>query len=189
MTHHHRSFSQLQEGFSKLGTAPQEQGIVSLITCRPESGKRQVLETAELDSLQGLVGDNWLERGSRHTQDGRAHPQMQIAIMNTHIIQLIAGSRDRWPLAGDQLYLDLDLSEKNLPPGQQLMIGEVILEISQVPHTGCKKFMERFGQDALRFVNSKEGRALRLRGVNARVVHGGIIHTGDSISKLETIRI
>ena len=134
-------------------------------------------------SMIGIVGDNWCTRGSSKTKDGAAHPDMQINIMNARAIALVAQDRDRWALAGDQLYLDLDLSVANLRAGTRLAIGSAILEVTSLPHTGCKKFTERFGLDAMKFVNSDLGRDLRLRGHNSLVVQAGVIRPGDMVSK------
>ena len=104
--------------------------------------------------------------------------------MNARAAAAIAGERERWPLAGDQLYVDLDLSLANLPPGSRVQIGSAVIEFSEAPHTGCAKFSARFGVDALRFVNSPTGRELRLRGANCRVVVAGTVRPGDAIRKL-----
>lgn len=180
----HIENTELQEKLDELGQSPQDNGTVQLIVCRPNTDERRVLEEAEFNTTDGLVGDNWLSRGSRHTDDGKAHPDMQVAIMNSRVIQAIAGDKSRWSMAGDQLFLDLDLSAENLPVGQQIEIGSVILEVTDVPHNGCGKFTERYGSHATRFVNSKEGRKLRRRGVNTRVVQSGTIRTGDTVAKL-----
>ena len=181
----HIDVTDIQQVLDELGASPQDNGTVELIVCRPNQGERRVLEQAELNPIEGLVGDNWLSRGSRHTEDGTAHPGMQIAVMNSRTIQAIAEDDDKskWAMAGDQLYLDFDISADNLPVGQQIAIGSVILEVTDVPHTGCGKFTERFGSHATRFVNSKEGRHNRRRGVNMRVVQGGTICTGDTVVK------
>jgi MOSC domain-containing protein YiiM len=102
--------------------------------------------------------------------------------MNSRAVDLVAVTRERWPLAGDQLYVDLDLSTENLPTGTILEIGEAQLEVTAAPHTGCAQFKERFGVEALRLTATPEGRFLRLRGINARVVRGGDIHAGDTVS-------
>jgi MOSC domain-containing protein YiiM len=151
---------------------------------RPTHGEREVLETAEFNTTDGLVGDNWRTRGSKDTADGSANPGQQVAIMNSRVIQAITQDKSRWALAGDQLFLDFDLSAENLPAGQQIVIGSVILEISAIPHNGCGKFTERFGSAATHLVNSQEGRANRRRGVNAFVVQGGTIRQGDTVSKI-----
>lgn len=169
---------------AELGPSPQDEGTVEMIVRRPANSEREVLESAEFDTAVGLVGDNWQARGSRHTEDGSAHPGMQVAIMNSRVIQAIAGSRDRWALAGDQLFIDLDLSAENMPIGQRFAVGTVVFEVTPEPHNGCGKFTERYGSDATRFVNSKEGRAQRRRGINARVVQGGTVRAGDKIRKL-----
>jgi hypothetical protein len=174
----------LEERLVELGSSPGDRGIVEMIVSRPKDDERQELEHARLDLVDGLVGDNWLQRGSRRTEDGSAHPDMQVAIMNSRIIKLVAQDRSRWPLAGDQLFIDLDLSSDNLPPGQRISIGQAILEITDTPHTGCRKFSARFGSGALRFVNSKEGRTLRRRGIYARVVQPGNIQVNDVVTKV-----
>jgi MOSC domain-containing protein YiiM len=143
-----------------------------------------VLEEGVLDLVEGLVGDGWRTRGSSRTPDGAAHLDAQVTLMNARAATVIAGSRERWPLAGDQLYVDLDLGVDNLPPGTRLRVGSAVVEITAEPHTGCAKFRERFGSDALRFVNGAAGRPLRLRGVNARVVEPGTVRPSDAIRKL-----
>lgn len=176
--------SQIEAELAAMGASPLDTGTVELIVCRPENLKRRVLESGEFSVTEGLIGDNWYTRGSRHTEDGNAHPGMQVAIMNSRVIQAIASDKDRWQLAGDQLFVDFDLSIENLPIGQQFSVGEVIFEVSEVPHNGCGKFTERFGSEATRFVNSKEGRANRRRGINALVIQAGTIRTGDTITKI-----
>ncbi|MEW5986007.1 MAG: MOSC domain-containing protein [Chloroflexota bacterium] len=161
-----------------VSQSPREVGRLEMIVARPGKGLRQVLTTGELDPEQGLVGDNWRQRNSQ------ADSETQIALMNARVAQAIARGRERWPLAGDQLYLDLDLSVTNLRPGQRLLIGTAELEITPVPHTGCSHFTDHFGHSAIRWVNSARGRELRLRGVYARVVRPGLIHTGDTVQVL-----
>lgn len=175
--------AELDSRLHHVRRSPQDNGTLELIVRRPEVGQRETVEEARLDLVQGLVGDNWYTRGSSGTPDGAANPDMQITIMNARLIALIAEDKDRWPLAGDQLYVDMDLSIENLPPGARLCIGSAILEISEAPHTGCKKFMDRFGRDAVKFVNSPEGKKLRLRGLNARVVQSGLIRVGQTVRK------
>jgi hypothetical protein len=138
---------------------------------------------AALDLVNGLDGDNWLSRGSKNTPDGSAEPQRQVTVMNARVAELIAGGTDRMPLAGDQLYVDLDLSLDNLPAGSLLAVGQAVLQVSEAPHLGCAKFVERFGAEAMRFVNSRAGRQWRLRGLNARVVVPGIVRLGDLAGK------
>ena len=104
--------------------------------------------------------------------------------MSARAADLVGGTRERWALAGDQLYVDLDVSEANLPAGTRLAVGTAVTEISALPHTGCKKFVARFGLEAMLFVNAPDGRALRLRGVNARIVESGLVRPGDEIRKL-----
>lgn len=180
-TVHHRTTAELDEGLDHVRASPADAGVLELIAARPAGGERRVVEVAELSAEEGLVGDNWLERGSRR---GPADPDKQVTIMNSRLSALIAGSRQRWALAGDQLYVDLDLSEDNLPAGTRLSIGETVVEVSAAPHTGCTKFSQRFGREAARFVNTGDGKRLRLRGINARVVQGGRIRVGDPVHKL-----
>ncbi len=164
-----------------IRAAPRDHGRLELIVARPAVDERAILDEAELDPKTGLVGDTWSSRPSRRTEDGGAHPDMQLNIMNARFARVIAGERERWAAAGDQLYVDLDLSTEVLAPWTKLAIGGAIVEITDQPHTGCAKFRRRFGADALRIANSDAGTVLRLRGANARVVSAGVIHQGDSI--------
>lgn len=168
--------------------SPKDNGIVKLIVRRPREDEREVIAQGELSLTEGLLGDNWKMRSSRHTPDGSANPESQITVMNARTIELLAQGPERWSLAGDQLYIDMDLSDANLPPGTKLAIGSAILEVSAQPHTGCKKFSERFGVEAMKFVNSPEGKRLHLRGINTRVVRGGSIHSGDVVKKIDGTR-
>ena len=180
----HMTMQELEAGMDHLRQAPKDNGVVELIISRPGVDRREVLEEAELDPVKGLIGDNWLVRGSGKTPDGSAHPEMQINIMNSRVTALVAQEMERWPLAGDQLYIDMDLGRENLPPGSQLAIGSVVLEVSPLPHTGCRKFVARFGIEAMEFVNSPVGKQLCLRGINAKVIQGGIVKVGQTAKKL-----
>ena len=174
----------LEAGLAWIREAPDREGTVELVVRRPAEGEREVLEEGLLDVHEGLVGDDWLARSSGRADDGSPHLGTQLTLMNSRVIALIAGDRERWALAGDQLYVDVDLSLENLPPGARLAVGSAVVEVTDVPHTGCAKFTERFGSAAIRFVNSASGRALRLRGMNTRVVEPGAVRPGDSIRKL-----
>jgi len=174
----------LEAGISEVRRAPTDEGRVELIVRRPAVDEREVLDEADLVEGEGLAGDTWRVRGSRRTPDGLANPAAQLTVMNARAAALIAGDKERWPLAGDQLYVDLDLSVENLPPGSRLAIGSAVVEVSPDPHTGCAKFNARYGEAALRFVNSTVGRELNLRGINARVITGGTVRTGDAIRKV-----
>lgn len=177
------SRTELQSGLDVVRRSPRDNGVLELIVRRPDVNQRETVQEARLDLVQGLVGDNWFARGGSSSPDGAANPDMQITFMNARLIALVAQEKERWPLAGDQLYVDLDLGVENLPPGARLCIGSAILEITAVPHTGCKKFMDRFGRDAVKFVNSPEGKKLRLRGLNARIVQPGLIRVGQTVRK------
>jgi MOSC domain len=151
---------------------------------RPRVNEREVLEEGELHTTEGLVGDSWKKRRSSRTPDGKAHPEMQLNIMNSRVIALVAQHKERWPLAGDQLFIDMDLSDENLPAGTRLALGSAVIEVTPQPHTGCKKFVSRFGLDAMKFVNSTLGKQLHLRGINARVIQPGTIRVGCLIKKI-----
>lgn len=180
----HLTRQELEAELDHLRAAPKDNGVVELIVRRPQVDHREVVEQAEVDPIKGLIGDTWCIRPSSKTPDHSPHPEMQINIMNSRVTALVAQEKDRWPLAGDQLYLDMDLSKENLPGGTQLAIGTAILEVSPLPHTGCHKFVARFGVEAMQFVNSTIGRELCLRGINARVIKGGVIRVGDTARKL-----
>jgi hypothetical protein len=180
----HLSLAALEAGLDTIRDAPKDDGRVELICRRPDVEQREVVDQAVLDVVHGLVGDNWRTRGSSSTADGSANPDMQLTLMNARSAALIAREPERRPLAGDQFFVDLDLSVTNLPAGTQLRIGEATIEVTAIPHRGCGKFLSRFGVDALKFVNSAVGRELNLRGINARVVAGGVVRPGDAILKV-----
>jgi hypothetical protein len=177
----HMELATLEDGLAEIRRSPSDAGVVELVVRRPAENEREVLSEAALDPVEGLVGDCWRARGSSATEDGTAHPDMQLTLTNARVAALVARARDRWPLAGDQLYVDLDLSAANLPPGTRLDVGSAVIEITAEPHRGCGKYARRFGVDALKFVNSSAGRELNLRGVNARIVAAGTVRPGDAI--------
>ena len=181
----HLSMSELEAGMEHIRQASRDNGTLKMIVRRPQSDERDIVDQGELSLTEGLVGDNWKTRGSRHTPDGSAIPDAQITIMNARCIALLAQREDRWALAGDQLYVDFDLSEENIPPGTRLGIGSAILEVSAQPHSGCKKFSDRFGVEAMKFVNSPVGKRLHLRGINAKVIQAGTIRVGDTVNKID----
>lgn len=180
----HKTYPELEAGLDAIRQSPRDHGVLHMIVRRPKVGDREVLELGELDVVEGLVGDSWCHRRSRRTADGAPHPGMQINIMNSRAVDLVAQHRERWPLAGDQLFIDMDLTDANLPPGTRLQIGSAVLEVTAEPHTGCGKFIERFGVDAATFVNSPIGRELHLRGINAKVVQAGTVRVNDVVSKV-----
>jgi hypothetical protein len=175
----------LEAALDLLRAAPTENGTLEMIVRRPEVGVREVVADGLLDEADGLLGDNWLSRiTSRAVAEGR-HLDAMITVMSARMVGLLAETADVRALAGDQLYVDLDLSHDNLPAGSRIAIGDdAVLEVSAKPHAGCKKFLARFGEDALAFVNSEVGSRMRLRGLNARVVHGGAIRHGDVVRRL-----
>ena len=176
--------AELEAGLDDIRKSPKDEGVLDLIVRRPQVDEREPLQNGELNPAEGLVGDSWRTRGSSRTPDGTSHPDMQLNVMNSRVIALVAQDRARWQLAGDQLFIDLDLSAENLPAGTRLALGSAVIEVSPQPHTGCKKFVGRFGLDAMQFVNSDLGKQLRLRGLNARVIQPGLVSVGDVVKKL-----
>jgi hypothetical protein len=180
----HLTMQELEAALNHLRETPRDEGVLHLIVCRPDVDQRTILNEAELDPFKGLIGDNWIVRASSKTSDGSPHPEMQINIMNSRVTALVAQDKERWPLAGDQLYIDMDLSKENLPAGARIQVGSAVLEVSSLPHTGCHKFVSRFGADAMKFVNSAVGKQLCLRGINAKVVQAGVVKVGQVAKKI-----
>ncbi len=177
----HLRTEELLAGLARVGDSPSDSGTLDLIVRRPSAGGREVIDVAQLDPRLGLVGDKWsIEVG----RDADPEAETQLTLMNSRFVALIAQEKSRWPLAGDQLFVDFDLGRANIPPGTRLQLGAAVVEVSAEPHTGCSKFVARFGVDAMTLVNSPLGRERQLRGVNARVVHGGVIRTGDLVRRI-----
>ncbi len=180
----HKTTEELEAGLDQVRASPPGTGTLELIVRRPAVDEREVLDEGFLDLDVGLTGDTWQARGSTSTADGSSNRDAQLTVMSARAAALVAGPRERWPLAGDQLYVDMDLSEGALPAGTRLAIGEAVIEITAKPHRGCAKFSDRFGPEALRFVNTGMGLVLNLRGRNARVVVPGPIRRGDPVRLL-----
>ena len=176
----HVTMAELEQNLDDIRRSPKSEGKLALIVRRPRSGEREVIEAGELSVAEGLVGDNW----STRKPDASLEPERQLTIMNARVAGLLAQDESRWQQFGDQLYIDLELSEANLPVGTQLALGGAVIEVTPPDHTGCKKFAERFGVDAVRFVSSPVAKELRLRGIYAKVVQPGPIHVGASVHKL-----
>lgn len=183
-TERHFSEAELAAGLPQVYQSPATGGTLEQIVVRPDKDLRELPSSCMVTPEAGIPADRWARYCTHQLADGRLNPETQLTLTNARSLALVAGSRERWPLAGDNLVVDLDLSETNLTTGQRLKIGEAILEITAKPHTGCAKFSKRFGVDALKFVNSPEGRTLRLRGVHAQVVQPGRISVGDRIEKV-----
>ncbi len=181
----HFTTEEIQANLAELGESPTDHGTVAMMVSRPAVDERTVIEEAHFDPTIGMFGDNWQARGSSRSADGSALPDAQITLMNSRMIQALTQDPSQWQWAGDQLFVDLDLSTENLPHGTRLAIGSAILEITAMPHNGCDKFTARYGHDAIRFINSKEGRAARRRGIYAKVIQAGTIRTGDTVTKIK----
>ena len=184
MDERHLAMAQLEAGLDEIRRSPADDGVLEMIVRRPQVGQREIVPAGQLDLTQGLLGDDWLIRGCRTTPDGSADPDCQVTLMNSRAIALLAQAKDRWALAGDQLYVDMDLSQTNLPPGTGLAVGGALVVVTDEPHTGCRQFAARFGNSAVKFVNSHVGKQLRLRGINAKVVRPGAVRVGDTVKKL-----
>jgi hypothetical protein len=182
----HLSLDELHAGLPEIVAAPADGGVLQGIVIRPEPGQRRELQSCAVSLARGMHGDHWEQGCWKSTDDGSPHPDVQICIMNARCIDLIARTRNRWALAGDNLFIDMDLSPGNTPPGQRLAIGSAVIEITDTPHNGCTSFIERYGRDACVFVNKGEGRRLRLRGIYGRVVQDGRVTVGDSVTKVRS---
>jgi len=179
----HLTMDELNASLEHIRQSPADAGELKMISRRPAVGKRELLQEGQLDPAVGLVGDNWLTRGESLIPKRPPNPETQLTLMNARVADLVAVDQARWPLAGDQLFIDLNLGLANLPAGTRLTIGSAVIEVTAEPHTGCKKFVERFGMEAMNFVNSASGKELCLRGINTRVVEAGTICVGDAVTK------
>lgn len=174
----------LQTQLNHIQASPKDSGSVLLIVRRPATEERKIISQGRLVPASGLEGDNWRERGSTSMPDGSANPEAEITLMNTRVIQALTQDETRWALAGDQFFVDFDLSEENIPAGTRLALGSAIVEVSPLPHNGCKKFSARFGVDALKFISMAENKPLRMRGINAKIIQAGEVKQGDLIRKV-----
>lgn len=179
----HLTEKEILDGLMEVRKSPRNNGLLEAIVIRPGSEERLSLQRCRLSPEDGTEGDAWARGCWLKLPDGSPHPDVQICIMNSRMIHLLAGDRQRWELAGDNLFFDLDLSRENLQPGQLLRIGECVIEITEQSHNGCAKFSQRFGPAALKFVNSPTGKELRLRGIYAKVIKAGEVQVGDQIKK------
>lgn len=180
----HRTRADLEAFLPVLDAAPRDVGTLRAVVRRPAPGEREVLDVGHLDLAEGLLGDSWAQRGSRRTADGSAHPDMQLNLMGHRLVEFLAQDPEREALAGDQMFVDLDLSHDNLPVGSELHIGGpdgAVVVVTDQPHNGCGKFIARFGKDAMGFVNGPEGAPRRLRGLCAKVVRPGPVRPGDRV--------
>ena len=180
----HLTLSELSAGLPHILASPKQTGRLEAIVIRPDIGERRDVETCAVSLARGCEGDHWAKGCWKNTEDGKPHPDVQICIMNARCIQLIAQERANWPLAGDNLFIDMDLTPANIPPGTRLAIGSAMIEITDTPHNGCSAFIERYGRDACVFVNTGDGKKHRLRGIYGRVIQDGTVTVGDQVTKL-----
>ena len=170
----------IEAALPDVRSSPAEDGTVDLIAVRPAENQRQVVEKAVLTTDSGLEGDNWLERSSGRDE---IYYETHLALMNSRFADAITPDGEGWELAGDQLYVDFDLSVDNAPPATRLKVGTATIEIAAHPHSGCAKYSKRFGREVLMTTRTDEGKRLRLRGVNARVIVPGVVRRGDSVGE------
>ncbi|MFY0691197.1 MAG: hypothetical protein JXR14_04650 [Paracoccaceae bacterium] len=182
---HHRSHDELTAAIPHILDAAKDNGRLDMIVIRPEKEQRLPVESARLTYADGTVGDHWAKGCWLSTEDGKPHPDVQICIMSSRCIAAIAGEPENWPLAGDNLFIDMDLSPSNMPPGTKIAIGSVEMVITEEPHNGCQKFIDRFGRDACVFVNTGRGKELRLRGIYGKVIKDGTVSVGDTVRKID----
>jgi hypothetical protein len=180
----YKALVELEACLPDILASPKSAGRVAMIVCRPRADDRKMLDRCELTISDGLLGDNWKQRGQWRAPDKPANIDTQLTLMNLRAIKAIAGDQTQWPLAGDQFFVDMDLSRENLPPGTRLTIGTAEIEVTAEPHLGCRKFSDRFGRDAVMFVNSDQGKRINLRGINAKIVRPGSVFLGDKISRV-----
>ena len=180
----HRTMAELMAELDEVGDSPQDDGVLEMIVVRPKTNERVILDECQLSASLGADGDVWATGSWKKLPDGSPHPDVQISVMNSRSIDLLTRDRKSWPLAGDNLYVDFDLREENLREGQRVSIGEVVLEVTSQPHTGCKKFEERFGTDAKELINSDTGKKLHLRGIFTKVIQDGCVRVGDRIRRI-----
>ena len=179
-----RKRSELQAALADVLAAPRDGGTVDLIVVRPEKGQRQTPDSVALSLIGGVAGDHWAKGCWRTLDDGSPHPDVQICLMNSRMIRAIAGGPENWAPAGDNLFIDMDLSPANCPPGTRLALGSVEMVVTEEPHNGCQNFIDRYGRDACVFVNTGQGSELRLRGIYARVTRDGTVSVGDTVRKI-----
>ncbi len=175
------SAAEIEAGMAHVAASPKDAGRVEAIFIRPETDEREALQEVRISPEGGVEGDRWSRSGR---EEKAPDPRSQVSLMNVRVLNLIAPDKERWPMAGDNLIVDLDLDVENLPVGQRLSIGNAVLEVTEVPHPGCKKFLARYGKDAMGYINANERKDLRLRGVFAKVIEPGTVSVGDTIDKV-----
>lgn len=161
--------------FRSLPASPRDAGRVVRCVVRPSAGERLAPAEVRVTPEGGVEGDRWATAAHRR-------PGNQVSLINVHVIDSLSGGDEaRARLSGDNLHVDLDLSEANLPVGTTLTIGEVVLQVSSEPHRPCKSFHARFGKSGAQKVARANRLGRRGRGVMAQVVRGGNIRAGDAI--------
>lgn len=180
----HLSKAELAAGLPGVLESPKDNGAIEQIIVRPAANERRPVNSVAISLAGGLEGDHWAQGCWKSNESGEPHPDVQICMMNSRCIDLIAGDKSNWAPAGDNLFIDMDLTPDNLPPGTHISMGTAVLEITDTPHKGCAKFIERYGRDACVFVNVGDGDRYKLRGIYGRVVQDGVISVGDKVSKM-----
>lgn len=180
----HLTTQEIEAGLPDVHASPKDHGELVAIFTRPAVGERRELQATEITAECGIPDDHWSKGCWKSLENGAPDPDVQISLMSSRFINLIASSRENWGLSGNNIFVDLDLTPENLPIGQKLKVGAAELVITAVPYTGCAKFIERYGRDACVYVNRGLGRDMRLRGVYGRVVKDGYIKVGDKVTKL-----
>ncbi len=180
----HLDKQELAAGLPEILKSPKDRGPIESITVRPASEQRRTVNSVAISLAGGVEGDHWAQGCWKSTDAGKPHPDVQICMMNSRCIDLIAGDKDNWAPAGDNLFIDMDLTPENLPPGTRIAMGTAILEITDTAHKGCAKFIERYGRDACVFVNVGDGDRYKLRGIYGRVVQDGVLSVGDLATKV-----
>jgi MOSC domain-containing protein YiiM len=182
----HLTTPELEQTLPTVLASPRDVGRLEVIVVRPTADERQTPASILITPERGVEGDHWLSDFPTDPTHNEMHLDSQVSLMNARFLRQIAVEEEAVCLAGDNLVVDLDLSEENLPAGSRLAIGDAVtLEITATPHTGCTKLAARYGQESRAFMNNPRGTALHLRGRYARVLTAGTATIGDTVRKTQ----